>query len=310
MSPFQFAMKKIIIALVLWSAMLLSLLAACGQETPTAMPSPTPTAPNPTTTSTSAAAAPATLTPAPQASGICAQGTKPAFIQDVVLAQDTQGNNFTPVNATHSFAPDQPTFHAIVTLKEAPPNLTLTAKWYLLQAVGFQPNTKLNESEFTIKNSSGNNDLALKRQENLKVWPPGSYCVEIYADKNLAISQPFQVVNHALAPAGINPIKQVVLAEGINPTTYEPVNPTTTFKSNAPLIYTAVRIEDSPPGTIYKVKWYPPGVPPLEQPLQPGPKTWFESHLIPLSGSFPTGKYQVEIYVNDQLVDTETFTVE
>src|SRR5581483_10339161 len=249
-------MKKFSIALVIGSAILLSILTACGQDTPTPAPTLTPTAPLRPTVATPAAAS-ATLTPAPQASGVCAPGTKPIFLQDVVLAQDTQGDNFTPVNVTNSFAPDQSTFHAIVTLKDAPSNLKLTAKWYLVQAAGFQPNTKINESEFTIKNVSGNNDLLLKRQENMKAWPPGSYCVEIYADGNLASSKNFQVVNNAPSPIGINPVKQVVLAEGINPTTYEPVNPMNKFKTNAPFIYTVVRIEDSPPGTMYKVKWYP-----------------------------------------------------
>lgn len=70
--------------------------------------------------------------PTPQGSSICGTGEKPAFISDVVLAKDTQGTNFEPQDVTDKYEPSQATFHAVVTLKDAPKNLQLGSTWHLV----------------------------------------------------------------------------------------------------------------------------------------------------------------------------------
>jgi hypothetical protein len=301
----SYVMKKIMLALALTSAFLL--LAACGADatpTPTNFPPPTPTPP-PTATTT------APDTPTEQASAICGQGSQPAYITDVVLAKDTQGANFTPVEITDAYEPAQATFHAVVTLQDAPQNLKLGATWYLVRAAGYQSNSKIDEKTLNVEQGGSRNvDFTLKTTQ--ATWPPGTYCVEIYADGELALSKTFTVVGGATTPnASSEIVQEIVLAEDTNPDTFEPINPTNTFKKNAPAIHAAIKIENAPPNTSFGAKWYPPDQQPLEFNLPPVDGTrWLDFRLTPGSDGFPVGEYRVEIYLNEKLVDTKTFTVE
>ncbi len=297
-------MKKILIALICLSAFIL--LTACASETPTPVP-PTPLAATDTPAPTTA---PPTATLAPQASGICTQGSLPAYITKVVLAKDTQGENFEPVDVTDAFEPTQATFHAIVTLQDAPKNLQLGSKWYLVQAEGYKPNTKIDENTLSVdQGGSRNVDFTLKAAQDR--WPAGTYCVEIYADGNLALAKMFTVVdNKQPSGAGADVVKAIVLAEDTKPDTFEPVNPTTTFKPNAPFIHAAVQIEKAPANTKFRARWHPPSQDPLDFDLTTDGTRWLDFRLTPTPDGFPKGAYTVEIYVNDELVDTKTFQVE
>lgn len=293
-----------LIALVVLSAM--SLLAACGGEDATQVPA-TPLAPTKVPVATQASP---TATRAAQASGICAQGNLPAYIKEMVLAKDVQGENFTPVDITDAYAPTQATFHAIVTLQDAPQNLKLASKWYLVQAAGYTPNTKIDENELPVdQGGSRNVDFTLKTTQD--AWPSGTYCVEIYAAGNLVLSKNFTVVaNTAPSNAMGSVVKQIVLAQDARPATFEPVNPTTTFKANAPTIHATVEIQDAPANTNLRARWYPPTQDPLDFDLTADGTRWIDFRLTPAPDGFPTGEYKAEIYVNQELVDTQTFTVE
>lgn len=283
------------------------LLAACGVDAPTqTLPTPLAATPAPPPT-----AARPTATRAARPVDICADGALPAYITAIVLAQDAQGENFTPVDITDVFDATQEMFHAIVTLKDAPRNLQLGSKWYLVQAAGYAPNTKIDENELSAaQGGSRNVDFTLKTTQ--ATWPPGTYCVEIYADGNLAASRFFSVQgNTAPSNATSSIVKQIVLAEDVKPETFEPINPTTIFKSSAPAIHATVQIENAPANTLFQARWYPPDQLPLEFNLPPVDGTrWIDFRLTPTPDGFPTGEYRVEIYVSAQLVDTKTFTVE
>jgi hypothetical protein len=226
------------------------------------------------------------------------------------MARNVQGVELEPAGVTDVFSPDQATIHAVATVENGPPNLKLRAIWYLVGAVGYQPNSKIDESESAVDpDGSGNVDFTLKPASG--EWPPGDYCIEIYAEGNLAASKTFQVVKPNQTPVpGLNPIVAIVIAAEIQPETFEPVNPTDTFKTDAPAIYASVQIEASPPGTVYQARWYPPGLEPIDTELTPGPSGWLDFHLFPVEGGFPAGEYRVELYVNDQLVDSRVFMVQ
>lgn len=297
--------KSMLIALSILSAIVL--LAACGGESPTQIP-PTSLPPTDAPTATRVRA---TSTRAAQASNVCAPGNAPAYITQVVLAKGSQGENFTPVDITDEFAPNQATFHAIVTLENAPANLTLGSKWYLVQATGYTPNSLIDDNEIPVdQGGSRNVDFTLKTSQD--TWPAGTYCVEIYAEGNLALSKSFSVIGDTTpSNATASIVKQIVLAQDTKPETFEPVNPTTVFKTNAQAIHAAVQIENAPANTLFQAKWYPPNQEPLEFNLPPvDGSRWIDFRLTPAPDGFPTGEYQVEIYLNGELVDTKTFTVE
>lgn len=303
-------MKQVLIALVCLSAFIL--LAACGGETPTAVP-PTPLAA--TNTPVPTASRP-TATSEPQASNICAQGALPKYITGVVLAKATQGDDFKPVDITTEYDPSQSTFHAVVMLKDAPKNIKLGSAWYLVRAAGYKSNNKIDENELDVADGGTRNvDFTLNgSQPN---WPSGSYCVEIYAEGNLALSKNFTVTGD-LTPTGatVDVIKQIVLAENTQPSTFEPVNPTEKFQHNIPFIHAAVQIENAPENTVFTARWYPPGQDPLDFQVTTDGTRWIDFQLkqtptdTPTPEGFPTGEYKVEIYVNDQLAGTKTFTVQ
>lgn len=302
-------MKTLFLALMLAGASLV--LAACGAMAPSADSTPTPPlAPTvePTAVSTPVAA---TNTASAPIAAICQSATIPDYLREVVLAKDAQGADYTPVNVTNEFAPDQQTFHAVATLQNAPANTKLRAVWYLVSAQNFKSNSKIDENELTVaEGGSRNIDFTLKSAGTN--WPSGSYCVEIYVNGALALSKTFAVVGGSASPpaASGNPVKQVVLAQDTQPQTFEPVNPTTTFKKDSPFIHAAVQIESAPTNTNLRARWYPPGQDPLNFDLTTDGSRWLDFRLTPAPDGFPTGDYKVEIYVGDKLVDTKTFTVQ
>lgn len=295
--------KKTIALFVLSAIVLLS---ACGGDSPTQVP-PTDLPPTLQASATAVAQLPTVVA---GATDICAPGNAPAFLKEVVLAKDTEGANFTPVDVTETFEPSQATFHAIVTLKGAPANLQLGTKWYLVQASGYTPNNKIDEKMVTVEQGGSRNvDFTLKSAQ--ATWPPGTYCVEIYADGNLALSKVFSVVGgSAPSNADAHVVKQIVLAEDAQPVTFEPINPTGIFAANASAIHMTVQIKDAPANSEFMALWYPPNQDPLKFELPPvGGTRWLDFRLTPPPDGFPNGEYKVEIYLNDELVDTKTFSV-
>lgn len=307
-------MKNLITALVFVSAFLV--LVACGANTPTPIPPtdvpPTETAATivPPTETAGATEVPPTAPTDAAASNVCAAGTLPTYLKDVVLAKNVESDSFKPIDPTTSFDPTQAIFHAIVSLDNAPRELTLDARWYLVRATGYQPNTKISEKELSIAAGGTRNvDFTLKGKTDK--WPGGSYCVEIYANGNLALSKTFQVVGDSTpSNAGAEIVKQVVLAEDTKPSTFEPITPTVKFASNAPFIHAAVQLVNAPANTTFRARWYPPGQDPLDFNLQTDGSRWLDFRLTPAPDGFPKGEYKVEIYVNEQLANTQTFTVE
>lgn len=300
-------MKRLVAALAVMSAFLL--LSGCGADTATDVPP----APNTPTTAAQAATAPASPTLAALTSTLCAPdtpGTPPAYLKNVVLAKSTQGENFTPVDVTEEFEPSQEQFHAVAALEDAPSNTTLRAAWYLVQAAGYAPDTKIDENELSIE-ASGTRNVVFTLSPAQDAWPPGDYCVEIYVEGTLALSKRFKVVGGS-APSNATTavVKQVVLAEDAEPQTFQPIRPTSTFKQDAPFIHAAVEIVQAPDTTKFVARWYPPNQEPLNFDLTTGGSRWLDFRLTPAPDGFPTGEYKVEIYVNDALADTKTFTVQ
>lgn len=302
-------MKKprISIALIL-GAIVVSLLTACGGSEPPATATATPL-PRPTN-------APATralqLTPpaSTNSAGICANVKMPGMLTNLVLARATDGQNYTPVGITDTFPTSQQTLNAVATLENAPAGTRVRAVWYLLHADGYKSNQQLEQTELDVPTGGSRNVAFMLRPASGK-FPPGTYCVELYLDGVLSASKPFEVTDEGGASsAPVNPVKQVVMAEDVNPTTFEPVNPTATFKANAPRIHAVVQVEGGDASIVYRARFYPPNMEPLDKELTKSASPWLDFFLTPTDTGFPTGDYKVEIYVNDRLVDTKSFTVE
>src|SRR5512147_504893 len=113
-------------------------------------------------------------------------------------------------------------------------------------------------------------------------------------------------------------ITQAVLAKDVRGDTFEPIDPTSTFPTDQAVIHLVVTVANAPSDTKVKSVWTAVDVgsaapantkiDEAELTLDASGKTHFTLSL-PSSGTWPVGKYKVEVYLNDKLDRTLEYTV-
>lgn len=142
-----------------------------AQSSSSAIPSapPPPTTTRTAVSSSSASSSSIASSAQPKPSG---------FVNNVTMAQDTQGANKDPLNPTTVFGPNS-TFHAVVRTQNAPANTKFKSVWYAVDVgSAAAPNTLIDETDLTT-DGTRNIDFTLAPSTN---WPNGSYRVEIYVN--------------------------------------------------------------------------------------------------------------------------------
>lgn len=133
-------------------------------------------------------------TPTAAASGNCPalpapQLTKSGFVDDVVLAKNTEGEEKNPTGLTSVFGPTD-VFHAVLKLVDAPENTSFSATWYVTD-VG--PDVACNSTiDSTEISTGGTRNLDFTLTPNDK-WPTGTYRVEIFVNGVLEDVREFSV---------------------------------------------------------------------------------------------------------------------
>jgi hypothetical protein len=113
----------------------------------------------------------------------CEFSVSTAKITDTVMAEDAQGDNFEPVGVTETYAADQSTFHAVVTVANAPSDTVVKAVWVAVDVGDVAPpNTEIDQTEIEVEGSR-NVDFTLTSDSGQ--WPPGTYKVDIYLNDEL-----------------------------------------------------------------------------------------------------------------------------
>jgi hypothetical protein len=192
-------------------------------------------------------------------------------------------------------------------LDGAPLQTVLTVRWYLVQAQGYRPESRLDVEEL-VTGGTRNVDFALERQG--ETWPAGVYCVEVLVDDTLAASRWFEIEGSGQGTRDPgNPVARLVLTDEVDPETIQPIREMTSFSADARAIHAAVFIEDAAEGTLFQARWYVPREPSILAGLNTSGTRWIDFRLTPSAQSFPRGEYRVEIYVNRLLVQTATFEV-
>ena len=132
-------------------------------------------------------AAPSAAGPAPAASaaeeiGICpavvAAPSASGLITAVTMAEDTSGDERTPVNPTTTYTPEA-TFHAVVSVVDAPPNTKLKAVWFAGDTDGVALCNKQIQEVELVTDGTRNIDFSLTPETT---WPKGSFRVDIYTN--------------------------------------------------------------------------------------------------------------------------------
>ncbi len=115
--------------------------------------------------------------------------TSSGYVDDVVMAKNTEGEEKIPVGETSVFNPAD-IFHAVVILNEAPEDTTFTANWFVTD-VG--PDIACNSSiDSTNVTTSGTRNLDFTLTPDSQ-WPTGTYRVEIYVNDVLESVEEFSV---------------------------------------------------------------------------------------------------------------------
>jgi hypothetical protein len=113
-------------------------------------------------------------------------------------------------------------------------------------------------------------------------------------------------------------IPQAVLAKDVKGDTFEPVDPTSTFPTDQAVIHLVVTVANAPSETKVKTVWTAVDVgdaAPANTKIDEAELKMEDSgnaHFTlsqPSTGTWPVGKYKVEIYLNDKLDRTLEYTV-
>ncbi len=161
-----------------------------------------------------------------------------AAITNAVMATDVQGDNFDPVGITDTYAPDQPEFHAVVTISNAPSDTFVKAVWVAVDVgSAAAPNTTLDETAITVEGSR-NVDFTLTPDGGS--WPPGSYKVDLYLNDKLDGTLNFTVAG---APE-MAEVATVVPAATVPVPTAPP--PTATAEATAAIAPTPTTVAETP----------------------------------------------------------------
>ena len=125
----------------------------------------------------------------------CAFSASTARVTNAVMAGDVQGDNFDPVGVADAYLTDQPKFHAVVSLSNAPSDTKVKAVWVAVDVgEAAAPNTTLDQTEVTVEGSR-NIDFTLTPDSG--GWPPGQYKVDIYLNDKLDRTLNFTVKGRA-----------------------------------------------------------------------------------------------------------------
>ena len=113
-------------------------------------------------------------------------------------------------------------------------------------------------------------------------------------------------------------IPQAVLAKDVTGDNFEPVDPTSTFPVDQPVIHLVVTVANAPEDTKVKTVWTAVDVgdaAPANTKIDEVELTMDDSanaHFTlssPSTGVWPAGKYKVDIYLNDKLDRTLEYTI-
>ncbi len=247
----------------------------------------------------------AALVAAVLALSACGFSVSTANIQDVTLGRGYE--NSAIVEPTTVFAPEDQAIELVIKVGNAPDDTNVKAAWSIVDVAGYEP-AVLYESPLTLNSGENVAHFTLTNDQN---WPAGSYKVEIYLNDKLDKTIEYQVE----APEVKEPtIESATLAKGSNEN--EAVDPTTVFAPDDLTLHLVVKVADAVEGTSLKAIWQVVEVQDYEpQVIDEIPYTLsggenVADFTLTNDQPWPTGKYKVDLYLNDQMVQTLEYEVQ
>ena len=240
----------------------------------------------------------------------CSFSASTANISDAKMATDKDGKHPTKV-----FSPKD-TFYCLARLNNAPKDTTVRAVWTAVKVEGAKPNTKIDEA----KAKGGSSQLRFNLTNN-DPWATGKYEVELYLND---AKKPTKTLSFEVRGGSDSAKKdEPPAAEGTNTVIMSDVkmaadedgkNPTKVFSPND-TFYCVGYLENAPKDTKVTAVWLAAdieGVKPdskIKQISAKGGSGLFRFNLSP-TDSWPTGKYEVELYLNEAKKPTKALSFE
>ena len=223
----------------------------------------------------------------------CSFNASTANVKEAFTAHDVNG---TP-EATTNFGPDE-IFYCLVTVANAPDDTVTKAVWYAENVDGVEPNSVLQQSEFT-----GGGQMTFNLSNN-QSWPSGAYKVEIYIDDELKETLDFSVANNNVNTDTVSEsasetitVKRAYMARFIDD---EP-QPVDTYTQDE-IFYCIIELTDAQPDTTVKAVWTAVNIagndPNMEIDSYEMTGESFMTFNLTGKDSWPTGDYRIEIYLN------------
>jgi hypothetical protein len=220
----------------------------------------------------------------------CSFSASTANVKEAFTAREVNG----VPEATTSFTPDE-VFYCLVTVANAPDDTVTKAIWYAENADGVDPNTVLQQTEYT-----GGGEITFNISNN-QAWPSGAYKVEIYLDDELKQTLNFSVANNSPAAnttADTIALDKAYMARFVND---EPQQ--TNVYDGDEIFYCVVELTSAQPETTVKAVWIAVNVP-GNDPKSVITETEISGEsLMTFNLSYPeawpAGDYQIQIYIDD-----------
>ena len=233
--------------------------------------------------------------------------SKPASLTDLTMAKSLDDKTQDPVEKATVFAPSTDTIYASVKLADGPSGTKVKAVWLATDVPGIDKGKAVQES--TVE-TSGSRSIGFSLSKSAKRWPTGKYSVQVFLADKVAATTDFVIESKAT-------LSEVTLTKEVDAKTQEPLAKTVAFTPSQQKIYCTTKISDAPPKTEVKAVWTVQDVPGNKKgeiidqaSVETEGTRYLSFSLSKSSDRWPTGKYSVALFIDDNQVATADFAVD
>ena len=116
---------------------------------------------------------------------------EPAGVNSAVLSKGVRGDEFEAVDPTTDFPAEQKIFHAVIAVRNLPPNTAVKGIWTAIDTHGVAPPNQL-IVETEVK-AEGSRRLHFTMEPNAGQLPPGTYKLDVVWENQVRRTLPFKV---------------------------------------------------------------------------------------------------------------------
>jgi len=233
-----------------------------------------------------------------------------ASFSEATMCRSVDQQTKRPVEKSDVFHTDATVIYCSVKVSNAPPETKATAVWIYIQ--GEVEDLQNHEfSKYSLM-GSGTRYLSFSITQPNNGWPVGDYAVKLLLNDEEQLTVPFKVEAAPIVPDESAYLSEANTCRNVDPETAEPIEKTTVFTADTPVIYCSVKLSDAKPDTEVKAQWlYVTENTVLHEDVSKDNGNGYLAFQLqsPQSG-WAFGEYMVRIFLNGQLKFQVHFKVE